>query len=308
MTIAYFVNWGITLQGDDMWALETGWRWMMLSLAIPAMAFFYLSFSVPESPSWLVKNGRIDKARKMLSRSAEPDEVRSMLEDLAATGTEEKPAPLFSFGARVVLVGVALSVFQQLVGINTVLYYGPEIFARMGYHMDGAFLGIAMACIVNLMSTMVVVLIVDKVGRKPLLVVGGLIMGLSMLALGSLFRSQTAGMFGFAAICLYLAGFAISFGPIVWILMTEMYPAPIRGQAVSIAVASQWIANLLVSGSFPLLFGNETLNTAWNHAFPFWLYGSLAILAAFIAVRYVPETRGVDSDHLSTLWRREDIA
>ena len=121
-------------------------------------------------------------------------------------------------------------------------------------------------------------------------------------------RSQTAGMFGFAAICLYLAGFAISFGPIVWILMTEMYPAPIRGQAVSIAVASQWIANLLVSGSFPLLFGNETLNAAWNHAFPFWLYGSLAILAAFIAVRYVPETRGVDSDHLSTLWRREDIA
>ena len=308
MTIAYFVNWGITLQGDDVWVLETGWRWMMLSLAIPAMAFFYLSFSVPESPSWLVKNGRIDKARKMLARSAEPDEVRSMLEDLAATGTEEKTAPLLSFGARVVLVGVALSVFQQLVGINTVLYYGPEIFARMGYHMDGAFLGTAVACVVNLMSTMVVVLIVDKVGRKPLLIVGGLIMGLSMLALGSLFRSQTAGMYGLAAICLYLAGFAISFGPIVWILMTEMYPAPIRGQAVSIAVASQWIANLLVSGSFPLLFGNATLNAAWNHAFPFWLYGSLAILAAFIAVRYVPETRGVDSDHLSTLWRREDIA
>ena len=141
-----------------------------------------------------------------------------------------------------------------------------------------------------------------------LLIFGGLIMGVSMLALGSLFHSQQAGVFGLAAICLYLAGFAVSFGPIVWILMTEMYPAPIRGQAVSIAVASQWIANLLVSATFPLLFGNATLNAAWNHAFPFWLYGSLAILAAFIAVRYVPETRGVDSDHLSTLWRREDIA
>jgi SP family xylose:H+ symportor-like MFS transporter len=308
MTIAYFVNWGITLQGDDIWVLETGWRWMMLSLAIPAMAFFYLSFSVPESPSWLVKTGRIEKARKMLARSADADEVRSMLEDLAATGTEEKPAPLFSFGARVVLVGVALSVFQQLVGINTVLYYGPEIFARLGYHMDGAFLGTAVACIVNLMSTMVVVLIVDKVGRKPLLIFGGLIMGVSMLALGSLFRSQAPGMFGLAAICFYLAGFAISFGPIVWIMMTEIYPAPIRGQAVSIAVASQWIANLLVSGSFPLLFGNATLNAAWNHGFPFWLYGSLAILAAFIVVRFVPETRGVDSEHLSALWRREDVA
>jgi len=308
MTIAYCVNWGITLQGDEPWVFETGWRWMMLSLAIPASAFFYLSFSVPESPSWLVKKGRIEQARKQLARSAEPDEVREMLEELASTSTEEKPAPLFSFGVRVVLVGVALSVFQQLVGINTVLYYGPEIFARMGYHMDGAFLGTLVACMVNLMSTMVVVLIVDKVGRKPLLIFGGLIMGVSMLALGSLFHSQQAGVFGLAAICLYLAGFAVSFGPIVWIMMTEIYPAPIRGQAMSLAVASQWIANLLVSGTFPLLLGNDTLNAAWNHGFPFWLYGSFGIIAAFIVLRYVPETRGVDSEHLSALWRRAEIA
>jgi SP family xylose:H+ symportor-like MFS transporter len=308
MTIAYFVNWGITLQGDDVWVLETGWRWMMLSLSIPALAFFYLSFSVPESPSWLVKNGKLDQARKLLSRSAEPTEVRVMLEELSGESTEEKPAPLLSFGARVVLVGVALSVFQQLVGINTVLYYGPEIFRQMGYHMDAAFLGILVASVVNLMSTMVVVLIVDKVGRKPLLIFGGLIMGVSMLALGSLFHSQNTGIVALVAICFYLAGFALSFGPIVWIMMTEIYPAPIRGQAMSIAVASQWIANLLVSGTFPLLLGNDTLNAAFNHGFPFWLYGSFAILAAFIVLRFVPETRGVDSDHLSALWRREDVA
>jgi SP family xylose:H+ symportor-like MFS transporter len=309
MTIAYFVNWGITLQGDDVWVLETGWRWMMLSLSIPAMAFFYLSFSVPESPSWLVKNGKLDQARKLLARSAEPAEVRDMLEELSGAGAEEeKTAPLLSFGARVVLVGVALSVFQQLVGINTVLYYGPEIFRQMGYHMDAAFLGILVACVVNLMSTMVVVLIVDKVGRKPLLIFGGLIMGVSMLALGSLFHSQNTGIIALVAICFYLAGFAVSFGPIVWIMMTEIYPAPIRGQAMSIAVASQWIANLVVSGTFPLLLGNDTLNAAFNHGFPFWLYGSFAILAAFIVLRFVPETRGVDSDHLSALWRREDVA
>jgi MFS transporter, SP family, xylose:H+ symportor len=308
MTIAYCVNWGISLQGDDVWVLDTGWRWMMLALAVPAIAFFYLSFSVPESPRWLVKTGRIDKARKILSRSAEPDEVRDALAELADISTVEKHAPLFSFGVRVVLVGVALSVFQQLVGINAVLYYGPEIFAKMGYHMDAAYLGIVVACIVNLLSTMIVVLIVDKVGRKPLLIFGGLIMGLSMLVLGSLFHAQNTGMLGLAAICLYLAGFAISFGPIVWIMMTEIYPEPIRGQAMSIAVASQWIANLLVSATFPLLLGNATLNSAWNHAFPFWLYGSFAILAAFIVLRFVPETRGVDSDLLAGLWRREDVA
>jgi SP family xylose:H+ symportor-like MFS transporter len=307
MTIAYLVNWGITLQGDETWVLLTGWRWMMLSLAIPAMAFFYLSFSVPESPSWLVKTGRIEQARKMLSRSADPAEVQAMLAELASTSPEEKPAPLLRFGKRVVLVGIALSVFQQLVGINCVLYYGPEIFAKMGYHMDGAFLCTVVACMVNFMATMIVVLIVDKVGRKPLLIFGGLIMGLSMLALGSLFHSQQAGAFGLIALCAYLAGFAISFGPIVWIMMTEIFPAPIRGQAMSLAVASQWIANLVVSGTFPLLLGNDTLNATWNYGFPFWLYGSFGIIAAFIVMRYVPETRGVDSDQLSALWRREEV-
>jgi len=308
MTIAYFVNWGISLQGDDQWVLSIGWRWMMLSLAIPALAFFYLSFSVPESPSWLVKTGRLDQARRQLSPSGDPDEVRTLLSELAEAHPHEKSAPLLTFGWRVVLVGVALSVFQQLVGINAVLYYGPVIFARMGYHMDAAFLGILVACVVNLMSTMVVVLFVDKVGRKPLLISGGLIMGLSMLTLGSLFHLQNTGMLGLAAICIYLAGFAISFGPIVWIMMTEIYPAPIRGQAMSIAVASQWVANLLVSGTFPLLLGSETLNSVWNHGFPFWLYGSFGILAAFIVMRYVPETRGVDSDLLAALWKREDAA
>jgi SP family xylose:H+ symportor-like MFS transporter len=307
MTIAYCVNWGISLQGDDVWVLATGWRWMMLALLVPAIAFFYLSFSVPESPSWLVKNGHIDAARKVLSRSADPDEVTTALGELAAHSRSEVPAPLFAFGVRVVLVGVALSVFQQLAGINTVLYYGPEIITAMGYHMDASFLGIVVACIVNLLCTMVVVLIVDKVGRKPLLIFGGLIMSLSMLTLGSLFHSQNTGPLALVAICFYLAGFALSFGPIVWIMLTEIYPAPIRGQAMSIAVASQWIANLLVSATFPLLLGNDSLNAAWNHGFPFWLYGSLALLAAFIVLKFVPETRGVDHESLAALWRREDV-
>jgi SP family xylose:H+ symportor-like MFS transporter len=130
----------------------------------------------------------------------------------------------------------------------------------------------------------------------------------AMLMLGSLFHSQNTGALALVAICFYLAGFAVSFGPIVWIMLTEIYPAPIRGQAMSIAVASQWIANLLVSGTFPLLLGNDGLNAAWNHGFAFWLYGSLAILAAFIVMKFVPETRGVDSDSLAALWRREDVS
>lgn len=306
MTIAYFVNWGITLQGPDTWVLETGWRLMMLSLAVPAMAFFYLSFSVPESPSWLVKNGRIDEARRLLDSSGEPEEVNAALENLSAQRNVEKPVPPFSFGKRVVLVAIALSVFQQLIGINAILYYGPAIFAEMGYHMNASFLAMLIASMVSFMATMLVVLVVDKVGRKPLLIAGGLIMGLSMLALGSLFHSQQTGGYGLVAVCGFLAGFAISFGPIVWIMMTELFPVPIRGQGMSVAVASQWIANLLVSGTFPWLFGNGALNQLWNHGFGFWLYGGFALLAAFVVMRYVPETRGVDGDRLSALWRREE--
>jgi SP family xylose:H+ symportor-like MFS transporter len=150
--------------------------------------------------------------------------------------------------------------------------------------------------------------VVDKVGRKPLLILGGLIMGLSMIALGVLFHANQTGVAGLIAICAYLAGFAISFGPIVWIMLTEIYPEPIKGRAMTLAVAAQWIANLLVSATFPLMLGNDTLNASWNHGFPFWVYGACGIIAAFVVMRFVPETNGVDSDSLAALWRREDVA
>jgi SP family xylose:H+ symportor-like MFS transporter len=207
-----------------------------------------------------------------------------------------------------VFCGIALCVFQQVVGINTVLYYMPSIFETMGYHTDAAYLGTVVACIINLMSTMTVVLLVDKLGRKPLLVFGGLTMGLSMLVLGILFHLNQTGIFGLIAICTFLAGFAVSFGPIVWIMLTEIYPAPIKGKAMSLAVAAQWTANLLVSATFPMLLRSEALNTSWNHGFAFWLYGAFGILAAFVVMRFIPETRGVDSDMLAALWRREDVA
>jgi SP family xylose:H+ symportor-like MFS transporter len=307
MVIAYFVNWGITLQGDDVWVLQIGWRYMMVSLAIPALAFFWLSFSVPESPKWLVRTGRVDKARRALARSAEPEEVDAMIAELAHVDTEDRTLPVFSFGKRVVLVGIALCVFQQLVGINTVLYFGPTIFKNMGFHMDDAFLAAVVGGVITLMGTMTIVLVVDKVGRKPLLISGALVMGISMIALGSLFNAEATGFLGVIAVCFYLLGFAISFGPIVWIMMTEMFPHQIRGQAMSMAVAAQWGANLLVSSTFPLLLGNGGLVESFHHGFPFFLYGGCGLLAAFVVMRYVPETKGVDHDSLGALWRREEI-
>jgi MFS transporter, SP family, xylose:H+ symportor len=308
IVIVLFVSWGIALQGDDVWVLESGWRYMMLSLAVPAFALLWLSFAVPESPSWLVKRGRIEEARRELSRSADPEELRSMLEDLSQGTRHEPPAvPLMSFGARVVLVGIALNVLQQLVGLTALSFYGPQILQRMGYHMDSAMLGVLVARSLNFLATMVVVLIVDRVGRKPLLIVGALVMGLSLMAIGSVFQLHGSSNLGLIAVCCYLIGLGISFGPIVWIMLSEMYPAPIRAQATSISVTAQWGANFLVAASFPLLFRDSTLSAATNGGFAFWIYGGFAMLAALVVLRFVPETKGIDSERLGAFWRRQAL-
>jgi SP family xylose:H+ symportor-like MFS transporter len=308
IALVLFVNWGIALQGDDNWVLDIGWRYMMVSLAIPSLAFFWLSFTVPESPSWLVKHGRVEDARRTLSRSADPEEVRAMLEELAQDHrVAQKPAPLFEFGARVVLVGVSLSLLQQLMGLNALSYYGPQILQRMGFHMDAAFLGVLIARSLNLLATMIVVLIVDRVGRKPLLIFGALIMGLSMIVLGAMFRSGHTGALGLVAMCCYMVGLGVSFGPIVWIMMSEIFPAPIRGQAMSLAIAAQWSANFLVSFTFPVMFGDSALNEYAHGGTPFWIYGGFGVLAAFMVLRFVPETKGIDSERLGAFWRRQTL-
>jgi SP family xylose:H+ symportor-like MFS transporter len=306
IAIVLFVNWGISLQGDDAWVLNTGWRYMMVSLALPALAFFWLSFTVPESPSWLVKHGRVEEARRMLSQSADPAEVNGMLDELAkASGLLVKPAPLLAFGARVVLIGVTLSVLQQLMGLNAISYYGPQILQRMGFHMDAAFLGVLVARSLNLLATMIVVLIVNRVGRKPLLILGALMMGLSMMAMGVLFENDNTGAYGLMAMCFYMVGLGVSFGPIVWIMMSEIFPAPIRAQAISLTIAAQWGANFLVSFTFPIMFGESHSNAFAHGGFAFWIYGAFGLLAAFVVLRYVPETRGVDEDQVAALWRSD---
>ena len=305
IAMALFVNWGIALQGDDFWVLDVGWRYMMVSLAVPALAFLWLSLAVPESPAWLVRHGRIEQARRALSRSASAEEVELMLGELAAGSHQQaRPEPLFAFGARVVLVGVTLSVLQQLMGLNAFSYYGPQILQRMGYHMDNAFLGVLLARCLNLLATMSVVLIVDRVGRKPLLVAGALVMGVSSMALAGVLGTENAGSLGLAAMCLYMAGLGMSFGPIIWILMSEIFPAAIRGQAMSLAIAAQWGANFLVSFTFPIMFGDAGLNALSHGGFAFWVYGGFGVLAAVLVMRYVPETKGVDGERIGQFWRR----
>jgi SP family xylose:H+ symportor-like MFS transporter len=148
----------------------------------------------------------------------------------------------------------------------------------------------------------VAIVTVDHWGRKPLLIAGALVMAVAMIALGSLFDSKAVGMGALVAVVVYIAGFAFSWGPVAWVLLAEMFPNSIKGKGLGLAVAAQWLANLVVSASFKVLDGNSTLNAQFNHGFAYWIYGVMGLLAAFFVWRYVPETKGRSLEAIQELW------
>ncbi len=303
MVIVYFVNWAIASQGDDAWVLSTGWRYMLLSGAIPAGLFLLLLLVVPETPRWLVMKGHKDKAREVLMRLSSEDEARVVLTEIESS-LSHTSGKLFAFGGLVVFVGIMLSLFQQFVGINAVLYYAPLMFQNMGATTDSALLQTIIVGVANVAFTLVALVTVDRWGRKPLLVLGALVMAASMITLGFLFSTNHVGVVALVAVVAYIAGFALSWGPVVWVLLSEIFPNAVKGKAMAIAVAMQWIANLFVSWSFKVLIGNSTLNAMFNHGFPYWIYGVMSILAAVFVLRYVPETKGRTLESVQELWTR----
>jgi SP family xylose:H+ symportor-like MFS transporter len=303
MTLVYFVNWFIAAQGDEAWLLHTGWRLMLLSGAIPAGLFLLLLLLCPETPRWLVMKGRKDAAHKVLLRLSSEDDARSVLSDIEGS-LNHVSSKVFAFGGLVVFVGIMLSVFQQFIGINAVLYYAPLMFKNMGASTDSALLQTIIVGIANIVFTLVALVTVDRWGRKPLLVLGALVMAVSMTTLGFLFSTGNVGTVALVAVVAYIAGFALSWGPVVWVLLSEIFPNAIKGKVMAIAVAMQWIANLFVSWSFKVLDGNSALNAMFNHGFAYWIYGGMSVLAALFVLRYVPETKGRTLEAIQELWAK----
>jgi len=153
--------------------------------------------------------------------------------------------------------------------------------------------------------TIIAMLTIDRLGRKPLLIIGAVVMAISMLALGGLFNSHQMGVLSLVMVMIYIAGFAFSWGPIVWVMLSEIFPNSIKGQAMAIAVAVQWLANLIVSASFKVIDGNSALNATFNHGFAYYLYGVMSVLAALFVWRCVPETKGRSLEHMQELWGRK---
>lgn len=302
MLVIYFVNYFIAKQGNEQWLITDGWRWMFFSGAIPASIFIILLFFVPETPRYLVLNNKEEKALKVLKKIAGEEQAPKILEEIKST-LHEHHAPWLSYGFFIIFIGIMLSVFQQFVGINVVLYYAGNIFRNMGVSTDSSLLQTIIVGAVNLLFTVVAILTVDKFGRKPLMIIGSVGMAVSMFALGIAFYTGNAGMFALIFMLTYTAAFALSWGPVCWVLLAEIFPNSIRG-AMSIAVAAQWIANWVVSLSFPIMNDNVWLTSKFNHGFSYWIYGLMGVLSAIFMWKLVPETKGKTLEEMEGLWKK----
>ncbi len=302
MLVVYFVNWFIARQGDEQWNLTTGWRYMFLSGVIPSLLFLFLLFFIPETPGFLVLKKKHDKALEVLRRIVGEQDSETSLKNIYESHAE-KSAPWLSFGGPLIIISILLAAFQQFIGINVVLYYAPRIFQGTGTRLDISLLQTILVGATNLIFTVIAIYNVDRLGRKPLLITGGLIMGIAMAAIGFIFYSGNMGIMALVFILLYIAGFAMSWGPVMWVVLSEIFPNSIRG-AMSIATATVWITDLIISWSFPVLNDNIWLTEKFHHGFAYWLYAIICIAAVVFVWKKVPETKGKTLEQIEEIWKK----
>jgi SP family xylose:H+ symportor-like MFS transporter len=296
MLVVYFVNWGIANGQTIEWINTVGWRRMFTSEAIPAGLFAILLFFVPETPRYLALKNQNEKALSILTRINGVERAKEIFKDIKSS-VEQASENLFAFGKLVIIIGILLSVFQQFVGINVALYYAPRIFESMGAEKDASLLQTVVMGLVNVIFTVVAIATVDRWGRKPLLMVGSVGMAIGMIAIGLLSFMKIIGIGTLVFIIIYTASFMMSWGPICWVLISELFPNKIRGKAVAIAVAAQWAANYFISSTYPAMM-------EFSGGLTYWFYGLMSILSFFFVWKLVPETKGKTLEEVEHLWKK----
>ena len=289
--------------GSDPWTIATGWRYMFGSEMVPAGLFTILICFVPETPRYLVMVGRDDVALRVLSRINGNTKAATILQDIKNT-VQARTERLFSYGFMCVFIGIMLSVFQQAIGINAVLYYAPRIFGDMG--MENPMVQTVVMGVVNILFTLIAVFTVERFGRKPLLITGSVGMAIGAFGVALTFGNASLSVVTMLSIMVYSASFMFSWGPICWVYIAEIFPNTIRGAAVSVAVAFQWIFNFIVSSTFVPMFNMHlTQGDHFGHWFTYGLYGIICVVAALFVWRIVPETKGKTLEEISMYWKRK---
>jgi MFS transporter, SP family, galactose:H+ symporter len=284
------------------------WRWMFTVAAVPAAVLWIGMLVLPESPRWLANQGQHGLAKQVLERIRTPEEAARELSEIEALtgGGQTRWAELLAPGyRRALILGMGLAIFQQITGINTIIYYAPTIFQLAGFNSaTQSILATAGVGAVNVLMTIVSVRLLDRVGRRPLLLTGIAGMIVSLTVLGFVFReardSATLGWLAMLSVMIYVGSFAISLGPIFWLLISEIYPVRIRGAAMGIATMSNWSFNLVVALTFLVLV--DRLGPSYT----FWLYALVSIGSFVFSYALVPETKGRTLEEIGDLLRQRN--
>lgn len=300
------------LAENQAWLISTGWRWMFGTGVVPAVLFALFLIPIPESPRWLIERRREDKARQILEKvggaefaQTEFNSIKSALSNEQGTWSE-----LFSARLRLPLfIGVALAILQQVTGINVFMYFGATIFKTMSEHRN-VDAGLLTQIIINgagVLFTIIAIVTVDKWGRRPLMLIGTVGMGVSLLAMGVMAQalsdpSQTTGWM-LLFIILYIACFGLSVGPVTWVILSEIFPTAVRGRALGLATFFLWTADYAVTQTFPMMDAKDSWFVAhFNHAFPFYVYAAFCVLLVLLVWRLVPETKGRSLEEIEQHW------
>jgi SP family xylose:H+ symportor-like MFS transporter len=298
--------------GNDLTQSENiayGWKHMFWSELIPSFLFLILLFFVPKSPRWLVSKGRLDDAFMVLSKLQEKEHADEDFKQIQASlKNEDHSDSKVNYFSKailsIILIGTTLSVLQQFTGINAVLYYGADIFEKtLGFGQEDVLKQQILLAFINVIFTFIAMYTVDKLGRKPLIYIGCAGMILGFLLLGVTLQQQNVGVLSLIGILIFIASFSLSMGPVVWVLLSEIFPNKIRSTAMSIAVSAQWAANYIVSQSFPVVVGSDTNNSAiWNGSLPYFIFIFFIVLILVVTYLFVPETKGKSLEELETNW------
>lgn len=295
MLLIYLVNYRIHQSGTEQWNEVAGWRWMFASGVLPSLLLLLLLFLVPETARFLLMKGRREEAEKVAARTG-ADTLNEIL------SAEERPRNKLNHASRIYAIGITLAVLQQITGINVFLYYAPSIFARVTHSGDIALEQTICVGVVNVVFTVLAMVFVDRLGRKPLLIGGSIGMAFCLAGMGWSVMHQSSSALLLLYVLLYIASFALSVGPVTWILLSELFPMSIRAQAMAVSTAALWAANFLVSQSFPMLDQNSYLILHFGHGFPFFVYAFFCLIEIWFVGTFVRETKDRSLEEIERYW------